>query len=75
MMQNAADVVVFGTKQKEKGAWKVTLNFIEEHIKDLSKLDPLLVQGVSCMIFACTSEYMLEVEGGSEESKGRLKVD
>lgn len=61
-MQNGSDVVVFGTKQKEKEA----LNFIETHLTDLAKLVPLMAQGVSCVLFACTSEYMLEVKGGSE---------
>lgn len=44
----------------------LALNFIEGHITDLAKLASLTAQGVSCVLSACTSEYMLEVEGGSE---------
>lgn len=62
-----------GQSRKRKELDKVTLNFIEGHITDLAKLAPLVALGISCMLFACTSECMLEVEGGSEESKGRLR--
>lgn len=47
----------------------LTLNFIEGHITDLAKLVPLMAQGISCVLFARTSE----VEGVSEQSKGRLR--
>lgn len=51
-------------------AKSLNLNFIEAHITDLAKLAPLIAQGIFCVPFACTSEYMLEAEGGCEQRRG-----